>query len=249
MDQFKFWNLLPLHGNKIKIYALATVLLLCALQTNAQKTPNLPRHDKKLIHFGISLGTNSGKFKITHSEDFIHNDTIKVVDSPSSLGFNVGIVSDLHLTKNLDLRFIPTLMFAEKDLRYTEVLNLERDTSFVKTIESITLSFPLLLKYKSERIKNNFRIYILGGMRLDWDLASNSKARKATDIVKIDRIDTIVEYGFGMEFYFPLFIFSPEIKFGHGITNMHVPTNDLRFSDVLGKLKSKYITLSFQFEG
>jgi hypothetical protein len=40
------------------------------------------------------------------------------IKAENGTGFNLGIVSALYLHKNLELRFIPTLSFAEKTLRY-----------------------------------------------------------------------------------------------------------------------------------
>lgn len=242
MHTSHFWHFFGLHRHQV----IVLCLLLFPLLVMAQK--NMPNHDNKRLHFGISLGFNSSKFAITHSADFTYHDTIKVVDAPRATGFNVGIISDLHLNRHMELRFIPSLIFAEKNLRYT--LN-TGDQDFVnqKTIESIILGFPLALKYKSDRFFDNFRFYGLLGGRFDWDLGSNSKARRAFDIVKINNIDASVEYGVGLEFYFPLFIFSPEIKFSSGIPNLHVPTEGLNFSNVLGKLRSRGVFLTLQFEG
>lgn len=227
---------------------LCTIFLLfLVMQAQAQKK-NMTKHDSKIIHFGISMGINNSQFAITRSSAFAQHDSIKVVDSPRSPGFNVGIVSALHTGKHGEIRFIPTLVFAEKDLRYTEY-NIEGDDETNKTVESIIINFPLSYKYKSDRFFNNFRFYVLGGGRFDWDLASNSKARKALDIVKIDRFDVAAELGLGLEFYFPMFIFAPEIRISHGLLNTHVPTDNLRYSEVLQRLRSKYITISLQFEG
>ncbi len=247
-----FWNSLPIHRLKT-IIGLATLIstfivaALCPLNT-LQAQQNLPNHDKKKLHFGIGFGLNFSNFAVTHSDAFTFHDSIKVVESPRSPGFNIGIISDLHLKRHLDLRFIPTLVFAEKDLRYTEI-SPEGDTEVLKTVESIILKFPFTFKYKSDRFFDNFRFYTIAGGRVDWDLGSNSKARKATDIVKISSYDVLAEYGVGMEFYFPMFIFSPEIKFSQGLLNLHVPTDGLRFSDVLGRLRSQSFSISIQFEG
>lgn len=229
-------------------WVLIALLYWSIGQTAFAQKQNMLKHDNKIVHFGIALGLNTASFSLTHSDDFIYHDTIKVVESTRSPGFNIGIISDLHLGRHADLRFIPTLIFAEKNLRYKEQLGNEL-TETNKTIESIILDFPLLFKYKSDRFFNNFRFYALGGIRFDWDLASNSKARRATDIVKINNIDIGLEYGGGLEFYFPLFIFSPEFKITHGLPNLHVPTDGLRYSNVLDALKSRYFTISFQFEG
>ncbi|MGB0839839.1 MAG: outer membrane beta-barrel protein [Chitinophagales bacterium] len=216
---------------------------------NTYAQMNLPNHDKKNIHFGISLGFNNSQFALTHSDAFTYHDTILVAESPKSPGFNVGIISNLHLTKHLDFRFIPTLSFTEKDLMYVENFGGEANINTPKTVESILLASPFLLKYKSDRFFDNFRFYIIGGARFDWDFASNSQARRATDIIKLDRYEVLAEYGFGLEFYFPLFILSPEIKISQGLTNTHVPTPNLRYSDVLERLRSRYVMVSVQFEG
>lgn len=244
MERINVWHLFDLCGRKI-VFCACFLLLTSGLF--AQQ--NLENHDKKLIHFGMSLGFNQARFAITHSEAFIHHDSIKLVNSPSSPGFNIGIISSLHMSKRFELRFVPTLTFAERDLIYNEVHTFDRDTTIKKTIESIILAFPLSVRYKSDRFFDNFRFYVHGGLRFDWDLGSNSEARRANDIVKIGGTDVVAEYGFGLQFYLPLFIFSPELKISHGLFNNHVPTDGLRFSDVLGKLKSRYFMVSFNFEG
>jgi hypothetical protein len=227
---------------------ILAVFFLLSANTLGILAQNLTRHDNKKMHFGISLGFNVANFSLTHSDAFIYHDSIKVVESPRSPGFNIGIISDLHLGKNADLRFIPSLVFAEKDLLYSEI-SPNGDVDVNKTLESIILNFPLSFKYKSDRFFNNFRFYAIGGLRFDWDLGSNAKARKATDIVKIKGSDFLVEYGVGLEFYFPLFIFSPEFRVSSGLPNLFVPTENLRYSDVLQSLKSRYFMITFQFEG
>ncbi len=237
------WNLFHLYGHKI----IGLVLISFLLPLLAEAQMNLPNHDRKKIHFGIGFGLNSSKFQVVHSEEFTQHDSIKVVESPWSPGFNLGIISNLHLTKRLDLRFIPTLIFAEKDLSYTEIRE-SSDTTFTRTIESIYIDFPLTFKYKSDRIFDNFRFYALAGIRFDWDLASNSKKRKAV-VVKVDQFDIVAEYGLGLEFYFPLFILSPEIKLTYGIPNVFVDTPDFQYSNVLDRLRSRSIMFTLQFEG
>ena len=249
MDKTHVWNLFRLYRNQVARFLLILIIGFAFSGSSLFAQKNLPNHDNKRLHFGISLGLNWSKFAVTHSDAFAFHDTVKLVNSTRSPGFNISIISNLHLTKRSDLRFIPGLTFAERDLVYSEDSFEGHDTTNIKTIESIILHFPVLYKYKSDRFFENFRFYVIGGARFDWDLASNSKARKATDIVKINNFDILAEYGVGLEFYFPLFIFSPQLKFSQGILNTHVPTENLRYSDVLGRLRSNYITLTLQFEG
>jgi len=229
-----------------KKWMLALVLLVLPMLVEAQQ--NFTKNENKILHFGILLGYNQTRFAVTHSETFINHDSIKVVDSPNTPGFNLGIISNFRLSRHIDLRVIPTLIFAEKDLRFTEFRS-SGDVTITNTVESLYLDLPIGLKYKSDRFYDNFRFYVMGGMKLDYDLASNSDKRKANDIIKLGKIDVAAEAGFGFEFYFPLFIFSPEIKLSQGINNVHVPTTNLQYSDVISALRSRTLTISLQFEG
>lgn len=156
----------------------------------------------------------------------------------------MGIVTNLKLGKYFDLRFIPALSFADKSLDFTHV----GDSVVNKNIESININFPISIRFKSQPI-NDMRIYVLAGLKYNMDLASNAKARQAEDQIKIGRHDFSYEYGFGIQFFFPLFIFSPEIKISNGLYNVHSVNNNLVYSGVLEKLQTRTILISFHFEG
>jgi hypothetical protein len=110
------------------------------------------------------------------------------------------------------------------------------------------MSFPLQVRLKSDRI-NNFRVYTLAGVKYDFDLASNSGARNADNIVKVKKSDYGVEGGIGFQFFFPYFILSPEIKFSYGLSNVHSRDESLRYSSVIDKMNSRMILFSLHFEG
>ena len=68
-------------------------------------------------------------------------------------------------------------------------------------------TFPFQLKFQSDRI-GNFRVYTLLGIKADIDMASNARAKKAEELVKIEKYDFGPEFGIGFNFYFPsLFIY------------------------------------------
>jgi len=232
--------------HRYKIVALIALLLL-PLFSEAQQ--NLTSMDNKQLHFGILVGYNSSRFTVTHSESFIYNDSIKLVESPNSAGFNVGIISNYRITKRFDLRVIPTISLVERSIVYNEILPDGQSSVLDNIVESIFLDIPVGIKYKSDRFLDNMRFYVVGGGKFGWDVASNSKKRKANDILKLDPIDLGLEYGFGFEFYFPYFMFTPEIKITQGLKNVHLPTDGLRYSDVLDQLRSRVVTFSLQFEG
>ena len=90
---------------------------------------------------------------------------------------------------------------------------------------------------------------MLGGGKFDVDLASNARARKAEDMVKITRFDYGVEAGVGFNFYFPSFILSPELKFSNGLNNLHDRDQKLNYSRVLEGIQSRMIVFTIHLEG
>ncbi len=241
-----------LHRRKIVLFSL---LLIGMLGTKAQRAIelNLPDHDDKLYYFGIILGQNMSHYNITHHPYFLSRDTIQVVNSKSSGSIHMGIMANLQLSNRLDLRAYPlNLIFSQKKFSYTQQIPNQPDNNFdkkqEKTVESIVMSFPIQVRLKSDRI-NNFRVYTLAGLKYDFDLASNSNARNADDIVKVKKGDYGVEGGIGFQFFFPYFILSPEIKFSYGLSNVHSRDESLRYSNVIDKMNSRMLMFSVHFEG
>jgi opacity protein-like surface antigen len=227
-------------------YALIFLLLAIVLPAKSQTNMNMLEHDAKPYYFGITLATNQSHFKLQHSTAFLASDSIMVAEPLKSMGFNLGLLANARLTEHFDLRFNPQLVFASKNLYYRETYPKPQDTD--KKIESILLSFPLQIKFKSDRI-GNMRVYTIAGLKYDYDLASNARARKADDLVKIKKSDFGYEVGAGFEFYFESFIFSPEFKISNGFGNVHVKDPNLRYSNVIDKLQSRMVVFSIHLEG
>ena len=89
---------------------------------------------------------------------------------------------------------------------------------------------------------------MLGGLTYDIDLASNSNERNADDQVKLKKNDYAIEGGVGLNFFLKFVTLSPEIKFHNGLTNIHDRDADLKFSNVLGQLKSRMLVFSINIE-
>lgn len=240
MDSTNFRYQFYLHRYKV---ALICLVFLCTGQSTKAQMFRI-NHDDKKLYFGIMTGFNNSNFRVQPSEYFVNNDSINTALGPIGQGFSMGIISNLKLAKHLDLRFTPGVSFINRPLQFEEIGN----NVTTKQIESVLLQAPIWLKLKSDRY-NNFRFYVLGGLRLDYDLASNSKKRKADDIIKLARLDLSVDYGIGIQIFFPLFILAPEITISQGIPNMHVPSPTLTYSNALNKLFTRTILFKLQFEG
>ncbi|MBI2967765.1 MAG: PorT family protein [Bacteroidetes bacterium] len=225
------------------VIILHFIILLLPLSIYSQqpKVKNLPNYDRQRFHFGFTLGINNMGFAVKRNPDLVTYDTVFVIEAASQSGFNLGIISNMRVGEYLDLRFIPALSFAQRTMHYT----FARSTDS-KIIESTFLEFPLDLKFKSYRI-NNYRVYVLGGVKIAYDLASQKAVEEKTDIVKLQRFDHYWEIGFGFDFYLHYFKFAPELKVGFGVNNVLVPYANV-YSSSLDALKSKVVLLSFNFE-
>ena len=105
-------------------YLLAPLLLLCiAAPASAQRTgvkvQNLPNFDLHRFHFGFLLSYNTSDFFMTLKPTAPFADSVLVIDHVKQPGFNLGIVASLNMTNNLSLRFLPTLSFQDRILKYS----------------------------------------------------------------------------------------------------------------------------------
>ncbi len=88
---------------------------------------------------------------------------------------------------------------------------------------------------------------MLGGFNYQYDLASNASARKADNLVKLKPYDFSIEAGIGFQFFFPVFILSPELKISNGLINVHSRDPNLIYSNTIDKLNSRMIVFSLIF--
>jgi hypothetical protein len=208
---------------------------------------NLPEHDDKPFHFGINVGYNKSHFLVSHHPRFLQYDTINVVESINSAGIHLAWLVNYDLGEHWDLRLHPVIFtFSEKAFLYNEKYN-EDGQVIEKKVQSITVGPSAHIKFSSDRIQN-FKVYMLGGAKFDYDLASNAGARKAENLIKLNRKDLSVDVGIGFHFYFKVFVLTPEIKYSNGLFNLHARDANLRYSNVIDKINSKMITFSLTVE-
>ena len=229
-----------------KIYTIILFILLShSLFAQRYNVPlNLPNYDNKALHFGFLIGINSLDFRITPVANL--EDRLFVIQSQNQKGFNLGIISNFRLGRNLDFRIIPTLSLAERRIFYSLNDNTVT-TNENKKIESTFIELPLNLKYKSSRY-NNGRAYVVTGLKYSLDLASQRKIDdEGQEIVKIKQHDISYEIGLGLDFYLPYFKFSPELKANFGLPNLVVNDGSI-YSSSLKSMKTRGFTISFTFE-
>ena len=253
------------------------VFILVSVAGSAQMwgVPNLTTFDDRRLHFGFTLGMNTLDLGIKHyftladnpsfDENSVTNFSLgktylAEIDSVGrqvradiaqlTPGFTVAIVSNLRLTENLDLRFLPGLSFGNRKVVYNVPLHDVKnpDTKDFYSLRSTYLDFPLLLKYKSKRIINN-RPYMIGGLATRYDISKSPK----DDLVRMKKLTYYVEAGMGWDVYLQFFRLSTELKYSFGLGNSlgAAPTDGTQltyYNQAIKKLSSHILTLSFHFE-
>ena len=211
---------------------------------------NLPDHDSKRFYLGISFLYEQSHLQVTAHPQFLQSDSVLSVTPLNTGGFGVSGMFTFRLADHLEFRLaVPEFIFASNNLTYHVNYPPQGETNVAtKQIQSLLVGFPAQVKFLSDRI-GNFRVYMLGGLNYQYDVASNSSARKAQNLVKLSPSDLSVEAGLGFQFYFPVFILSPELKISEGVKNVHSRDPNLQYSNVIDKLKTRMIVFSLIFEG
>jgi len=239
------WNKLYLH--RYKVIAIA-ILMLCALQIQAQKTrwveKNNPNYDNRKLTYGFLIGIHSSIYQIKYSDKFVTPalDTVSAVLPSWSSGFSLGFIVNYRLTEFLDLRLTPEVAFYENKVRY----QFTNDPPIDETVENTIVEFPILLKYKSER-RGNIRMYMVGGVKPGIEASGKKNVDQTKPTLEIKETHLNLEAGFGFDLYYPLFKFSPEIRFSRGLLNMLGNTTN-EFGQPLQRVNTNTITLYLLFQ-
>jgi hypothetical protein len=227
-------------------------LLASSMSAFSQRDLYLPNHDDKKYYLGIGIIYNTSRFQMHHDPSFLRSDSVMVVNPENAGGIGLAGMHNYRLSPRFEVRAIfPQLLFSYKNLTYHLKYpdpGKEETAVMSKKLESILLGLPVHIKFRSDRI-NNFRVYMFGGAKVEYDLASNARAKRAETLVKLKTLDYGVEAGIGFNFYFPVFILSPEIKISNGLSNIHSRDPKLNISTTIDKLNSRMVVFSLIFEG
>lgn len=233
-----------------KSVALAlTGCILSLMASSQEREEHRPNHDNWPYYFGMSVGYNSSTLHSTKHPAFLQNDSVLAVEPGSSGGIALGLVGTLQLSPRFSLRANPQLIIGGAKYFTYSLKYPTFDEKYIekKTLPSNIVSFPLQVKFNSDRIRN-FRTYMMAGVKYDIDLSSNAQALNAEDLIKLKRNDFGIEAGIGFNFFFRYVTFSPELKISNGLTNIHSRDANLKFSNVLDKLHSRMVVFSIILE-
>ncbi|MCR5038391.1 MAG: PorT family protein [Bacteroidales bacterium] len=262
----------------LKIFAITLLLSIMAVPAQAQRRTvrYLANYENEPYHFGFLLAYNQMMYTVKTVENYQNlqiapeawpSGPISVpntrylsvynIETLQTPGFTVGIIGSKRLGRYFDLRFIPSLSFSERRMRYdVAVVDLQNKVtmkSFTKSIGTTFVEFPLNIKYRSKRY-NNIGAYIFGGINPKIDLASQ-KENKMTDDegnefinnLVTKRFDCAAEIGAGFDIYNQWFKMGVELKMSYGFLDI-VKNEAFIYTAPIEQLRNKLFQLSLIFE-
>lgn len=241
-------NKFYLHRSKIGgLLVLMLLPFFVQAQQIRQVRQNNPNYDNKRMSYGFLIGLHTTAYQIKYSDQFATNafDSVTAVMPSWAAGFSLGAIINYRLGDFFDLRTTPKFAFYEHRLKYTYTNEPARE----QLIETVMVELPILLKYKSER-RGNIRMYMVGGVKPAIEASGKGQISNSNSLskgIEVKGNNLSLEAGFGFDLYYPLFKFSPELRFSRGIVNIFDKTND-PFSQPLNRINTNTITVYLLFQ-
>lgn len=233
---------------KLILITLLFIIKVVFAQNNSQRPDiNLPSYDDKRLHYGFILAGNFATFSLKPTAYFYsRNDTLKRVEPSAVGGFTLGFILNARLHENFDFRLTPQVGFYQRGVAYTFYSkSTGQYTTDKQMVEATFVELPLLVKYKSQR-RNNFRMYVIGGIKPSISTSNKNKDQRP-DKLRYNSYDFAIDYGLGCDIYFPLFKLAPEIRFSNGLIDMRAKDNNI-YASSIQNLRTNTITFLLNFE-
>jgi hypothetical protein len=204
---------------------------------------NLPAYDDRWFHPGMYVSVSASRLLIEQSPYYIGKKWVTANSVLSTPSLGVGFIGDVRLggpASPFILRFAPGVNFQYRSVEFRPTGYPAPDSIVTQNIDATVIQFPLLLKYQSDR-RRNTRMYMIAGLSPVWtpSIRRNDPLR---NVLRAEGGDLTLEYGVGLELFYPLFKLAPELRFSHGLKNLLVPHNDV-FSRSLQYMSTNAVTL------
>jgi hypothetical protein len=256
-----FRHQLHLHGAQVARLALiGALLLLLPTLAQAQRkarsfakrgkngtlksitVQNLPSYDERWFHPGMYVALTNSRFNVEQSARYVarQNVTANAINSPS---LGVGFIGDVRIggpRSPFIFRFAPGVSFLTRKVEFKPRGYPYPDSIVTQDVTATVVQFPLLLKYQSDR-RRNTRMYMIAGISPSVT-ASSRRSDPLRNQLRVVNSDLTLEYGVGLDLFYPLFKLAPELRFSHGLRNLLVAHNDA-LTNSLQSLSTNSVTL------
>jgi opacity protein-like surface antigen len=233
---------------KFFFFIITLSMVLTVSSQKRRNVDNLPTFDDPKIHYGFYLGINQNDFKVNYRPS---NFPSTILEIKPTLGFNVGLIADFRVHKNVNLRFEPGLISNSKTIYFNNspTLNTERDS--IREIGSTYLHLPLVLKLSSDRW-NNVRPYVLAGVSYDHNFSSNQENSddNFSGEFRMKTSNFMYELGVGLDIYLSFFKFSPSIRGVFAMNRELIDDNNSNspWTSPINIFSTRGVFLNFSFE-
>ncbi len=221
METTHFWHKRHLLSLKV------TLLLLLALAGKpllAQESREyyLPTYDDRFLTYGFTLGGHTSTLRPKFSNGFIEDgafrDTINILPR-NAFGFSIGFLANFRAAEYLTIRVMPKVAFYDYALKFETTPSIANPPSDV-VVDFTTVDIPISLKFRSMR-RENHRMFMAAGVTPVIDVTGKKKREENSESGLRLRGDNLTaDVSFGADFYFPLFKFSPEIRYSYGLRDV-----------------------------
>ncbi len=210
---------------------------------------NLPAYNNRFFRPGFYIAPNFSRFFIEQSSYYIASLPGGVAaTSIISPGLGVGFIGDIRLgppNTPLHLRFAPGVSFLTRQVEFQPRYYRVPDSIKTQEISSTQIEFPFLLKYQSDR-RHNTRLYMVGGIKPSVTVG-NRRSDPLRNMLRAVDSDLTLEYGVGVDLFYPYFKFAPELRFSYGLNNVLQPRGDF-YTRNIQSLRTNTVTLYLNFE-
>ena len=204
-----------------------------------------PNFDEKFIHFGFYLGVNQNDFKLDYKTSNFPDADIQI---EAQTGFNIGLIADMRLHNNINLRFEPGLLSNTKTISFN---HLSAQNEKTREIGSTYLHLPIVFKISTNR-QDNVRPYLLAGISYDVNISSNEKNANDNSAgeFRMKTHNFMYEIGLGIDFYLYYFKFSPSIRGVFALNNelKYDGNNNSKWTSPIDFLGTRGVFLNLSFE-
>ena len=237
--------------HKLMIKKTTSIISFIVLFLSVSAQGYLNESEDKFFRLGFLLGSNVMDLNVQHTE-LVQDGKIYYADVSNLIpGYAVGLITDLRLHRYFHIRFTPTLLIGDRNLKFR---TLDVDTGVMeddKTVHlfSLPMDVPIYLRYSAEKY-GNAKPYVQLGVGTYFDLGRDEQ----TDVT-LNLSDIYVTGGIGCEFQFKYFKLSPEIRLNAGTLNVLTPkkptpdnVSNLVYTNAISSILSRVLVFSLNIE-
>lgn len=198
-----------------------------------EKPTNLPDYNEKPLHFGFFLGVQSNRIHLVSHPTFVKLNA----ESLRQGGFKIGVHALYGLSKHVQARFSPNILFTRYGIESNSYAHPE-----VRSFSSEDKTFvelPFTMKLNTSRFSKNHRLYgLVGGYyQIDISEKSNNNIFLGNDYG--------TKLGIGWDAFNKFFLQSVELTYQVSLNNQGDKLGDFQ---VFEKAYTQSISLNFFFQ-